>query len=145
MLKAVIDTNVLISAVLSKSGTPAEILNRWRKRLFIVATSETAIQEAQRVLDDLGSRGRYDLPSGEISKFIQLLRKEAQFVSGQIAVSGIIPQDETDEIFLAIALEVNADVIVSGDKHLLELGKFNNIPILTPRQFLDLLAKELHE
>jgi putative PIN family toxin of toxin-antitoxin system len=145
MLKAVIDTNVLISAVLSKSGTPAEMLDRWRKRLFIVATSETAIQEAQRVLDDLSSRGRYNLPSSEVSEFIQLLRKEALFVSGQIAVSGIIPQDKTDEIFLAIALEVNADAIVSGDKHLLKLGKFNNIPIVTPHQFLDLLEQEIHE
>ena len=145
MLKAVIDTNVLISAVLSKSGVPAEILRLWRKRSFVVATSETAIDEVQRVLTDLGSRGKYNLPASEVSNLVHLLRSEAQLVSGQMEITGIIPQDTTDEIFLAIALEANADIIISGDKHLLNLGKFKNIPINTPRKFLDLLEGEKHE
>jgi len=141
MLKAVIDTNILVSAVLSKNGTPAKILEVWRKRSFLLAINEAAMQEAQRVLNDLGSTGKYNLPSNEISELLQLLRKEAQFVPGQITVAGIIPQDTTDENFLSIALEANADVIISGDKHLLNLGKFKNIPILTPRQFLDFLKQ----
>ena len=84
MLKAVIDTNILVSAVLSKNGTPAKILEFWRKRSFLLAINEAAMQEAQRVLNDLGSTGKYNLPSNEISELLQLLRKEAQFVPGQI-------------------------------------------------------------
>ena len=51
----------------------------------------------------------------------------------------LVSQDPSDEKFLAIAIEGSADIIVSGDKHLLGLEKYQNIPILTPRQFLDLL------
>jgi putative PIN family toxin of toxin-antitoxin system len=142
MLKAVIDTNVLVSAVLSKSGLPAEILNRWRRRSFMVITSEAAIEEVRRVLSDLGSRGKYNLPPDEVIELIRLLREEAQSVTGQIAVTGVIPQDITDEKFLAMAIESDADVIVSGDRHLLNLVEFKNIPILTPRKFLDLMNKE---
>ncbi len=144
-MKAVIDTNVLISAVLSKTGVPAAILELWRNQSFIVATSETAILEAQRVLDDLGAKGKYNLPASEIAEIIRLLRKESQLVPGQVAVTETIPQDRTDEIFLAIALEADVDVIVSGDKHLLNLGKFKEIPILTPRQFLEILEQESYE
>jgi len=53
-----------------------------------------------------------------------------------------IPDDPQDEIFLACALDGQADLIVSGDRHLLDLGKYHGIPILTARQFLDTLAKE---
>lgn len=145
MLKAVIDTNVLISGVLSKSGLPAKILNLWQGRSFMIISSEEAIQEVQRVLDDLGSRGKYNLPPAEVTDLIRLLREESQSVTGQIAVSGVIPQDVTIEKFLAMAIEADADVIVSGDKHLLNLAKFRNIPILTPRQFLERLEQEGHE
>lgn len=145
MLKVVIDTNVFISAVLSKSGIPAEILNLWRKRSFVVATNEIAIEEVQRVLKDLSSRGKYNLPTNEITNLLDLLRKEAQIVTGRIGIKDIIPQDKSDEIFLAIAIEADADVIISGDKHLLNLGKFNNIPILTPRNFIDRLGKAILE
>lgn len=145
MLKAVIDTNVLVSAVLSKSGLPAEILKLWRERSFMLITSEAAIQELRRVLNDLGSRGKFNLPPGEITELIRLLQDEAQSVAGQIKVTGIIPQDATDEKFLAIALEADANVIISGDKHLLKLGQIKKIPILTPHQFLDLLQQETKE
>lgn len=141
MLRVVIDTNVLISAVLSKSGAPAEVVNRWRKRLFIVITSETANQEIRRVLDELSTGGKYNLPSGEVSNLLNLLREESQIVPGQINADGIIPQDSSDEKFLASAVEGSADAIVSGDRHLLGLKKYQGIPILTPRQFLEFLEK----
>lgn len=142
MLRVVIDTNVLVSAALSKSGAPAEVLNLWRERVFHVVTSEAAIQEIRRVLDGLSTGGKFILPYGEVSDLLRLMQEEAQSVSGQINVNGIIPQDPTDEKFLAIAIEGQADVIVSGDKHLLNLKKYQNIPILTPRQFLDRLTQE---
>lgn len=53
MQRVVIDTNVLVSALLSKKGTPARILDAWRQRKFLVITSEEAILEVGRVLEEL--------------------------------------------------------------------------------------------
>jgi putative PIN family toxin of toxin-antitoxin system len=139
MLRVVIDTNVLVSAVLSKSGAPAKVLDLWRKHSFIVATSEAAVQEIRRVLDRMSTGRKYVLPSGEVSNLLNLLHEESQIVPGQVNADGTIPQDSSDEKFLAIAIEGSADAIISGDKHLLDLGKYQNIPILTPRQFLEFL------
>jgi len=66
-----------------------------------------------------------------------------QIVLDQIAVTGIFPQNATNEKFLAI--KVYTVVIVSSDKHLLNLDKFKNIPILKPPEFLDRPEQETHE
>lgn len=71
-----------------------------------------------------------------------LLREDALLVSGQADAQGTVPQDPDDEKFIAIALEGEATVIVSGDHHLLDLGMHENISIQTARQFLDSLHSE---
>jgi len=54
----------------------------------------------------------------------------------------IVEEDEEDNKVLECALSAKADIIVSGDKHLLELGRFKNTIILKPREFFDSLSKE---
>ena len=56
--------------------------------------------------------------------------------------AGWVLADPDDDKFVESALIGNADVIVSGDHHLLELGAVESVPILTPRQFLQRLAKQ---
>jgi putative PIN family toxin of toxin-antitoxin system len=141
MLRAVIDTNVLVSSILSKRGAPAQLVDVWREHKFTVVTSEAAIAEAERVLKDMVGTGKYRITPGEITGLLLMLRTNSEVVPGQANVNGAIPADPDDEKFLAIALDGQADIIVSGDKHLLRLGSFHGIPILTPRQFLDQLEQ----
>lgn len=88
-----------------------------------------------------------DLPAGEVTKdgseaISAVRRREKQsagewdaiVVPGEADVEGAVPDDE---MVLAWAVDAGADVIVSGDGHLLELGQYQDIPILTVRDFLE--------
>jgi len=142
MLRVVIDTNVLVSALLSKKGTPARVLDAWRERKFLVITSEEAILEVERVLEELASTEKYVISNEDIASILNLLRKDAILVPGQIDTKSAIPHDPDDEKFLSIALEGEANIIISGDKHLLDLTSYQEVTIQNARQFIDALKAE---
>lgn len=142
MLRVVIDTNVLVSNILSKAGTPSKVIDTWRAQKFSLITSEAAIQELQSTLEKLHRSKKYSIPDEDIAEFTEMLRKNGQPISALPNVTGAIPADPDDEKFLAMAMEGDASIIVSGDKHLLDLKEYQGITILTPRQFLDSLDAE---
>ncbi len=139
MLRVVIDTNVIVSSILSRKGAPAEVLNAWRERHFLLLISPPIIAEVRAVLLYPHIRKKYRLVDEEIGQSIALLENNALLVPGDTHVAGSVSADPKDELFLACALEGLADMIVSGDHHLLELGVFRNIPIYSARQFLEQL------
>ena len=142
MLKVVLDTNVFVSSLLSRAGSPAMIIDRWRAGQFLLITSPPIISEIKRVVEASDIRKKYGLTDDLIERLILLLEKDSIVVPGPSAVAGAIPKDPTDEMFLAAALDAKADLIVSGDRHLLDLGEYKQIPILTVRQFLEFLEKQ---
>ena len=139
MLRVVIDTNVIVSGILSRTGAPAELLNAWRQRRFLLLSSPAIVAEVRAVLQYPRIRKKYPLSDEEIEQTITLLEHDALLVAGGANTIGSVQADPKDEMFLACALEGQADVIVSGDHHLLDLGVFRDIPIINPRQFLDQL------
>ncbi len=74
-------------------------------------------------------------------EILRLIVSKAQFVDSPKKIPTIIKEDPSDNHIFACALASQAKYIVSGDKHLLGLKNFQNIPILTPRQFLARLKK----
>ena len=142
MLRVVIDTNVLVSSVLSKKGVPAQIVNAWRERKFKVVTGEFAINEIRITLEELHGTGKYFVPQARIDELLELLRTSAEPVSHPPDMTGAIPADPDDEKILAIAVGGEASIIISGDKHLLNLKEYQGITIFTPRQFLDQLEQD---
>lgn len=142
MLKVVLDTNIFVSSLLTKTGRPAIVIDAWRAGRYLLVTSRSIISEIKRVLDSPGIREKYSLGRNEIEKLILMLKSDAIVVPGLSPVAGAIPEDPTDEMFLAAALDATADLIVSGDRHLLQLGEYRGIPISTVRQFLELLEKK---
>jgi hypothetical protein len=136
MLRAVVDTNIFVSSLLSKSGAPAQVIDAWRSRNYLLISCESIIAEIRSVLNSAPIRGKYGLQSQDIEEIVKLLQSEALLVPGEADVSGTIPLDPDDEIFLACALEAQADFIVSGDRHLLTLGEYQGIAILTAPEFL---------
>jgi len=142
MLRVVIDTNVIISGILSRKGAPAELLNAWRDRRFLLLCSSAVVNEVRAVMQDPLICHKYQLSNDEIEQTITLLEHAVLLVAGDADVAGSVPEDPNDEMFLACALDGQADVIVGGDHHLLDLGTFRDIPIITARQFLDQLRQE---
>ena len=142
MLRVVIDTNVIVSGILSRKGAPAELLMAWRERRFLLLSSPEIVTEVRTVVKYPHIRDKYHLSDDEIDQTITLLEHDALLVGGDINVAGSVPNDPKDEMFLACALDGQADLIVSGDHHLLDLGSYRDIPIMTARQFLDQLKHD---
>lgn len=141
MLRVVVDTNVLVSGVLSKKGAPAELLDAWRAGRYTLLSSPEIIAEVRAVFHYPHIRDKYRLSEDEIESIITLLELNSVVVSTDAELSEVISDDPKDEMFLACAQKGNADFIVSGDHHLLDLGFYKTIPILSARQFMEMLSK----
>ena len=136
MLKAVIDVNLFISGMISKKGNPAKLLQLWRDRAFIVVISEQMVEELVRVLRYPRIRNKYNLKDEDIELAVGTIRRFAIVLADAIKID-VIKDDPDDNKVLACALAVKADYIVSGDNHLLDLGIFENIPIVTVKDFIN--------
>ena len=139
MQRVVLDTNVFVSSLLIKAGLPAQVLDAWRARRYLLVTSPALIAEIRATLQYPRLRRKYPLTDEEIEHLVALLERDALVVPGDAEAVGAIPQDPADEIVLACALDGQADLIVSGDRHLLGLGTYRGIPIVTVRAFLEQL------
>ena len=135
-VKVVIDTNVLVSAVISKDSSPADVV-----RLAILGeienyTSEDILAEVERILNSEKVLQR--ISSKHKDDIIRIYRLISIKVSPKIRVN-VIERDPSDNKFLETALEAKADFIITGDHHLLELREFRGVKILSPSDFLKLL------
>jgi putative PIN family toxin of toxin-antitoxin system len=115
-------------------------LAAWRRRRFVLVSSPTIIGEIRSTLQYPRIREKYAVTDEDVEQLVTLLERDALLVPGHAQVAGAIPQDPADESILACALDAQADLIVSGDRHLLDLGAYRSIPILTVRQFLAQLS-----
>ena len=141
MLRVVLDTNVFVSGLLSKTGLPAKILDAWRAGHYLLITSPPVVAEIKHVLETPRMRKKYLITQGDIEQLIILLEKDALIVPGHTDVKNAIPDDPSDEMFLACALDACADFIVSGDRHLLDISEYEGIPIITVNEFEEKLAR----
>lgn len=129
--RVVFDTNVLVSA-LGFGGTPLmALLRAFDNDVQLLASAET-LAELNRVM-------RYDrLPfsEGERQQFLRVLRAEAVLVDTKTDIDAVA-RDPDDNIFLECAIDGGAEYLVSGDDHLLDLGTFRDVTIVSPATFLD--------
>jgi uncharacterized protein len=132
-VRAVLDPNVLISALLNPGGVPAALVAGWLSGRFELVVSEHLIAELARALDYPKLRRRVD--PGEAASVAALLRT-AVIVREDRAEPAARSRDPHDDYLLSLA-EDAAAVLVSGDRHLLDLA--DRFPVMTPRGFLDAL------
>src|SRR3989304_5430141 len=133
MLKIVFDTNVFVSALMSKGGNPALLLDRVR-RSYTLFISKDILGE----LKDVISRDKFDYTETEVNTFVEAIISFADVVNPEIKIDAI-KADPDDNKILECAVTSGASYIVSGDKHLLELKEYRKIKITTPKAALDLL------
>ena len=134
-MRAVLDPNVLISALLSGTGAPAEILRRWRRGDIELVTSVLLIDELARALVYPKIRRRIAQADGD--EFVALLRVAAPPLADPDELPPAHSADPDDDYLIALASH-SRSVLVSGDRHLLELA--DRIPIMSPREFLNSLG-----
>jgi hypothetical protein len=137
MIRAVVDTNVLVSGLISEHGVPRQIITAWHQREFTLLTSALIIAKAMRVLHYPHLQATYRLSEKDILLVRDALLNDALVLEDLYQVRR--SRDPQDNLFLACALEGHADCVVSGDAHLLEIKYYHGVQIVTPRQFLGLL------
>ena len=135
MLKVVIDTNQFVSSLISKQGKSARLVDLWRQQHFILVTSPEIIAEIKKVLEYPHITQKYKLNKADIQSLLILIEHEAVIVPNSPVVN-VIKDDPDDNKFLACALAAQAEYIVSGDQHLLSLGRYGSILIVTVKDFL---------
>lgn len=129
-MRAVLDPTILISALLSRSGSPARILARWLNGEFELVVSEGLLYELTRALAYPKLRER--ISPGEAAELDALLRQEALPVADPGDPSAR-SADPGDDYLLALAEAAQA-VLVSGDRHLLALA--DHLPVDSAAAFL---------
>ncbi len=129
--RAVIDTNVLISGLLSTTSTPALAVEKAVTSAQLVATTETLRELIEKLL----------LP--KFDRYVRRERREAllQRLASLVEIVDVVQtirasRDPKDDKFLEAGVNGRADVIVTGDRDLLDLNPFRGIAIVTPADYL---------
>jgi len=136
-MKVVLDTNILVSALIKPGGVPAQILAH--ESPFDLVTTEEILAELARVLHYKRIQERYHLSDATINAYINHVRDASEVIWVESNVKAV-QKDADDDKFLACAKAAQVDCIVSGDPHLTNLKHYHGIPILSPRQFLEIMA-----
>lgn len=139
MMRAVLDTNVLVSALIRVRGKPSLIIPQATIR-FDWLTSEFILSEVADVLTrkHIQTKYRSQVTERKRAGYLARIRASAEMVEVETQVSAV-PNDPKDNFILACAKDGRANFVVSGDRHLLSLVTFENINIVPPAQFLELL------
>jgi putative PIN family toxin of toxin-antitoxin system len=136
----VLDTNVIVSGTIGNSGSPFIILEAWRKGRFILITSQTLIDEVERVFRYPRIQKKYHITEKQVTNVIKNLINYSIATPRNIKLS-VITKDPPDNEVLIAALEGEADYIVTGDADLLELKSYKGIKIVLPSEFVELLGE----
>ena len=137
MTRAVLDSNVLVSAFISRrGGAPDLIVRAWREGAFELVVSPQLIAE----LTDVLGRPKFatQAADGRAEAYIAALAGDAIRVDDPPEAPAVSP-DRGDDYLIALARASRAEVIVSGDEHLTQLVDLEP-PVLTPRQFVEQLG-----
>lgn len=134
MLKAVVDTSVIVRGILTPVGHSREVLFAWQNGIFSLVTSLPLLEELEKVLH-YPRLSKYNLTEKTITQIINNLQKYGLVMRGEQEVD-VIKADPQDNLVLAAALESQADYIVTADYHLHDLKLYQEIPILWPGEFL---------
>ena len=138
-MRVVLDTNVVVSAFLSPTGTPAQILARWENQAFDLVASKPLLLEYQRALNYHRVAARHGMSPEEVEEIVEGFREFALLVEPAETLE--LPGDPDDAKVLECAVEGSAEYVVSGDAHLLRLHGYRGIMVLSPAVFLSALVQ----
>jgi putative PIN family toxin of toxin-antitoxin system len=139
--RVVLDTNLFVSALISPTGTPNQLLQLWEGGRIILLTSSELLDEVDSVLHRASIQERYQLAEERIERLLTRLRLTAEWVMPLNRPLPLHSRDPKDDKLLALALGGNADYLITGDQDLLDLDgepALENLPIITATAFLEL-------
>jgi uncharacterized protein len=136
VLRVTADTNIFISG-LNFAGIPRRVLNLAESGAIRMIVSEDILDEVRRVL----RREKFAWPEARIDSALTQILRFCEHVEPSESVQ-VIAEDPTDDRILECAVASRSDYLVTGDNHLLKLGRFRNTKIVKPADFLEIQAQE---
>ncbi|WP_297058526.1 putative toxin-antitoxin system toxin component, PIN family, partial [Thermosulfurimonas sp.] len=124
-MKVVLDTNVIIAAFATR-GLCAEVFEVCLTKCEIILSEHILHEVAQKLVTKI------HLPKPIVQEILQFLREHSQIVKPE-AIEISILKDQKDLPVIGTAVRSNAQLLITGDKELLNLGKFEGVEILSPR------------
>lgn len=139
MLKVVLDTNQLVSSLLSTRGLQRQLIDAWRQRAFLLLLVPGQIDEVAEILSRPKIKKRYRIDPRDREAFLQLLRLDTVLLPHMTAPG--VCRDPDDDYLLGCAAAGRADYLVTGDEDLLSIGRYRDVAILSARDSLAIIAR----
>lgn len=136
-MRAVLDTNVIVSATLIQGGNEDRILRAWVDGAFELVLSPQILDEMGRVLSYPKLKKARWMTGEETVALLRSLALESVLVPGRVTVE--VSRDPEDNKFLEAAIEARARYVVTGDRDLLDVKAYRGVQIVTPAAFLKVL------
>jgi putative PIN family toxin of toxin-antitoxin system len=139
MIRAVIDTNILIRATIKPTGTVGPILSRLRAADYVIIYSEPLLDELIAKLALPRIRLKYHVNFETVEALVALIALRGELVQPIRRIH--VCRDPKDNMFIEAAVAGAAQMIVTGDEDLFVLKQFEGVAMVTPRVFLNKLDR----
>ena len=136
MPRVVLDTNVLVSALITPAGASARLLLELRAGAFELVVSPTLLAELRDVLHR--ERFRRYISIADADTYVEAISRDAVVIDDPPAVQGLVVADPDDQFLIDLARVSRAEALVSGDARVLDLR--DRLPVVSPAEFLASLA-----
>lgn len=142
MIRAVIDVNVIVSAIIGPLGASRQVLLHWEVGRFTSVTSTGILAEVDTKLALPRIARRYHLRPEDAAWVYRVLRTQSDFIEIPVEEERVVTGDPEDDYVLATVRLGQADYLVTGDHGLLALGHYARAMVLTPKDFLHQLPQK---
>jgi hypothetical protein len=134
-MRVVLDANIYISALISSQGYPAAIITKWLVGDFEVLLSQPIVDEILRVTGYERLQRKYQKIRENRLEFVELISEQGIWVEPAETLA-VVTADESDNRYLECAVAGGARYLVTGDEHLLTIGEYQGITVLSPAAFV---------
>ncbi len=144
-MRVTLDTNVLVSAFISKRGHSTKVLDIVTTfEEITLVLSDGILEEFEDVMKRGEVRERFDYTKADVGEFAGAIRSIAEIVELRSTFK-VVEEDPMDDMVLNTAYDGRADYIVSGDRHIKGVKKFRGIMIVSPREFMRIITRRFGE
>lgn len=133
MIRAVLDTNVLISSIFWR-GPPYKVVKAGLEGKYRPVISTPILEE---LADKL--RGKFEVPEDKIGLLVDILLVNSEVVEPSSEID-IVEDDPSDNKIIECAVDGNAGFVVTGDSDLLDLEDYEGMKIVEPSRFLEIIS-----
>lgn len=139
-MRAVVDTNILVSALISPAGVGAQLLETWEKGRFTLVTSHGLLQELAEVLGRPRLRALHKRTDAQLQDVLTGFAQFGEVVEASEELQ-VVEGDPDDDLLFEAAVAGSAGYILTWDEAVLAVREYRGIQVLPPEGFLSLLAR----